>query len=676
MRVRLSITIFLFLLLAQSVFAQVSNFRVMDYPRDSLIVLWDRVVGADRYFLRASNEDNLQEIKEKWVVGLNQTAHAAQIQPLSPTKRYKISIQAWKGNEKLGNFSLLRYKTPKGTYERNLEELTANGGFYYDPKYDIPHHAPSCCLFHTSIKPLPKPNDPASEYWTHFGAYLNDQFHWHQFLSDDGTGNLTMRVQQPITLGTKWPVTIKLDNDCGPTGRQAFYIFLTSTKQDAIPISPQEDNIPVDPTGYEIRLQGGSDGANGGVLHTSYWQTGVRISKNVINRGYTWANVRQVMGMKLYQDRIELLIDRNYDGSPELVHTIPADLTKWPTELWLYLTIGSYNQIKQNVQHGKRAGDKRDIHQYFHGGIWHIGQVAHDGAATRMDLSNCACTDNHNDTSPTAIMPTHKQFSEWSVPNVKLTYPRAYDAARVLNPFPVVIDATAALSAHFCAEVVKIKKLRLELDDAVVWSETLPQSQVTLKRSLNLDTSNWANGYHQLKAFAETVSGSEGYNISQDIYSYKSNLYVLVHNVPPQTTAPTISGSIRIDNGVAIPFLATPITPPMLITITSATGTIFNVRYTGTFTTNARFIAKSPLLLAQLQMLSAEGKWIEWADVDLAANVRKTELGWEYNLLSNLTIYNWYRKDETGGLNWRILARDCDGNETIFPYRWQYATTP
>lgn len=656
--------------------SQVPNVRVRDYPRDSIILLWDRVPGADKYRVTAVNQANATDRKEKWVVGLANGTHAAQLQVLSGTKRYKLTIEAWSATALIGSAWTQRDCYPKGTYEASLKTLTDRGGFFYDPKYDLPHMAPSCCLFKTTMRPTPKPNDPNSEYWTHYGAYLNDQLHWHQFLSDNGTGHLTMRVKQPISLGVRWPVTVLLDNDCGPTGRQAFYIFLSTSKQDVVDINPQDDNIPMTPLGQEIRLQGGSDGANGGVVHASYWNAGTRHSKVMVNRGWAWTNVRQIMGFKLWQDRIELLIDRQYDGEAEVVHTIPADLTQWPRDVWLYMTLGSYNQLKQNNMHGRRAGDKKQIGQYFHGGLWHLGQVAHDGSLNKMDLTtSCDCTLETGHEGSLATMPTHAEFAKWSVPTVKLTYPRTYAAHRVSSPFNVVIDASASMSAHFTAETVLLKRLRLELDGKVIWQEYFTQKLVNVRRALSLNVENWTDGYHKLTAYAETVSGSEGYNHGSDIYFYNPDQFVLIHHAPPQTMLPTLSGSVTINRDAVMPI--TTRTPRTSLTDTPdevSPMPVYAVHYGGHFGYNVVFQAGSPLVQCALQMQGYDGKWTTWYEPSLMTAVQKTETGWQCALSNEIVIYSWYRQDATGGLNWRFIARDCDGNETVHPFRWQYQT--
>jgi hypothetical protein len=288
-----------------------------------------------------------------------------------------------------------------------------------------------------------------------------------------------------------------------------------------------------------------------------------------------------------------------------------------------------------------------------------------------MDMSKCICAAGH-EVTPVPMMPKHADFAQWSVPTVQLSYPRTYTAERIPNPFPVTVTASAGMSAHFCAEPVLLRRLRLELDGQVVWSEDFKEKPVNVTRQLSLDTSKWTPGYHRLLAYAETTSGSEGYNSARDIYRDNSKLYVLVHHDAPQRAAPVISGAVAINRGETAPIVAR---APRAAggTDSIATGAVYNVKYGGQFGYNLTFLGHAPLVQAALQLQGYDGKWQPWNELNLAEAAKKVEGGWQYSLVSEIQIYKWYRKDEGGGLNWRFLARDCDGNETIIPFRWQYA---
>jgi hypothetical protein len=516
------------------------------YPRDSAILIWDNVKGADHYRVNWVCPHDAAENGSKIVVpAVGMSKQACQVQPLRGDCMYNLTVSAIKPDGSVAETLSANNVTPQGTYEASLYELTQGGGYLFDPKRDKPNVRPSAQMLHSDIHV-----SVSGDVWDtrllngislfgRNGSYNNHQYHWHMFLSELGTGSHTMRCEQPITLpfaahrdDTHWPKWIVNEEDPGPRGRQTRYWLLTSHKHDRIDVFPSQDadNRPLSTQGFEVRVKAGRAN-NLNNLTLMVWMNGVKLGQVTAWITHSWINVRQIKALRLWPDRVELLIDQNYTGDlkqMQVAATIPCAVDMVTDPLWFALTLGSYNQSKHNQMTGYRPNGER-VKQYCHGGIGHNGFLAHNAAPTLLQLPEVPIIghphhaghhEDDPDTGETAplldTMPAHDYLATWCIPTVLLT--RSAKSVTVGNPLTLTIQADTLLTPLFAGDPVLIKALEIRGNGVTLWREELTVPLANVTRNVTLTTGKWAGGDMTLEAVAITTSGSMGVNQTNDIY--------------------------------------------------------------------------------------------------------------------------------------------------------------
>jgi hypothetical protein len=520
---------------------------VKTYPRDSVILIWDNVKGADHYRVSWECPHDDSERGEKIVLpAVGMSKQACQVQPLRGDCMYQISVSPVNPDGTIHEGIVVIDITPKGTYEASLYDLTQSGGYLFDPKRDKPNVRPSAEMLHSDIHV-----SVSGDVWEHRelngislfgrnGSYNNHQYHWHMFLSELGTGSHTMRCEQPITLpfaahrdDANWPIVVAFDADPGPRGRQQFYAFLTSEKRERFDVFPSQDadNRPISATGLEVRLKGGrANNINNVTLMV--WLNGLKLGQITVPRTWSWINVRQVMAIRLWPNRVELLIDNGYTGDVSQIPvaaSLPCAIDMITGQLWFALNLGSYNQSKHNLMTGYRPNGEK-IKQYAHGGIWHLGMIAHNGAKELMQLPepqtgrigfHAGHHEDDPDTGETAppldTMPAHDYLASWCIPQVTLQR-KAVPVVKG-TPYAMTIEADTLLSPLFAGEPVLLTAVEIRGNGVALWRRNLPSPRATYKEVLTLDTTDWPEGAVNLEAVAFTTAGTIGVNGSYDIYS-------------------------------------------------------------------------------------------------------------------------------------------------------------
>jgi hypothetical protein len=497
-----------------------------DYARNSVILRWGAVKGADHYRVQWSNQATGAIVGSLDVLPppAGQGTVAAQIQPLLPSVVYTLKVQVIEAQGALIGETVIRDVFPKGTYEKEMEALVAEGGAYYDPNRDMPDLAPSKEFWHVGISVdkargqqwLPTLIDGAY-YWGHNGFYNNHQVpgaHGHFTLGDTGGGKVSARFEKPIETAVlkKRPVTLFGEWDIGSLGRQTGYVTVTDVFGDVVGVTPQDDanGKSVSPTGVEFRIKFGSMGYpyNGPVLALEVFIKGVKIGEKIVSRGGAWANVRQRFGLKIQRGAedaktgsVTLLCDKDYDGTPEPVAEIACDVGSIEApNLWVYPHVGSYNNNKINLQFG-HSSDGKLIRENFIGGLNHTDKWAHNGSEQRYVLPACMCTgkaldcpcprrmakmalpDATDPRSVFAFMPDMGLLKQWTVPITLLTYANWKPGTDLPPVLQLRLYADVLNSTRRAGSPVFMKSIELRRHK-VVSGKPLPEYEVVWSKEL------------------------------------------------------------------------------------------------------------------------------------------------------------------------------------------------
>ena len=440
------------------------NVTVHTHPRNSVILRWEpprstgktpSVLPVDHYLVTWQGPTKSGSLE----VLPYPSGIMAQIQPLLPTESYTITVLALGRSGEVLDTATLNNVQPRGTMEAWAQESVKGGGVWYDPNRDRPHHIPTSDFWHISMSLSKQYNhrwQPVEKdgywVWGHNGFYINHQspaHHGHLSCTDFGGGVVSARLEAPLDMSLLAERSLHwfCDSDRGPSGRQAGYVIFTANKHDIANVTPSNDSgsTSCDPE-FEIRLKYDSLSYpyDGPVVYLSVFAKGVLIGSAVSSRGVCRPNVRQVTGIEILPDRVRLLIDKDYDGVPEIAKDVKGnvtevlyDMTTAPPQLWSYITIGSYNQAKINQQYGwlpdqtalqidaiRQAFDThkgepgfddsvdfvdddvidvldldyliahavpRKLHRQYFCMLWHIDKVWHNANRTVKRLQGCCC---------------------------------------------------------------------------------------------------------------------------------------------------------------------------------------------------------------------------------------------------------------------------------------------